>query len=101
MLRHISEMPDVDDYRWNHPEYDESALERSERAPQVHVCISWFLRDLRGTKAVFHSGGDDGFITRLILFPEKKAAVVWMVNCDDNSAGLSGIDDAAVAAALN
>jgi hypothetical protein len=49
---------------------------------------------------VFHSGGDDGFITLLILFPEKKTAVVWMVNCD-SSAGLSGIHDAAVAAALN
>ncbi|HKE29353.1 MAG TPA: serine hydrolase domain-containing protein [Bryobacteraceae bacterium] len=72
----------------------------AELASQVHVGISWFLRDLRGTKAVFHSGGDDGFLTLLILFPEKKTAVVWMVNCD-NSAGLSGIHDAAVAAALN
>jgi len=72
----------------------------AERAPGVHVGISWFLREVRGAKAVFHNGGDDGFITRLILFPEKKAAVVWMVNCD-NSAGLSTIDDAAVAAAMN
>ena len=75
-------------------------ISAAERAPQVHVGMSWFLRDLRGTRAVFHNGGDDGFITRLILFPKKKAAVMWMVNCD-NSAVLAGIDDAAVAAAMN
>jgi CubicO group peptidase (beta-lactamase class C family) len=67
--------------------------------PDVKVGISWFLRDIHGQKAVFHDGGDDGFLTQLILFPKIKAAVIWMVNCD-NDAGLSEVDNAAISAVV-
>jgi CubicO group peptidase (beta-lactamase class C family) len=82
------------------PTYDLMWKPIVERAPDVHVGISWFLRELRGRKAVFHNGGDDGFITGLMMFPEKKAAAVWMMNCD-NPAGLLAINNATVEAALN
>ncbi len=35
----------------------------AERAPQVHVGISLFLRDLRGSRAAFHNGRSPGSST--------------------------------------
>jgi len=32
MLNHVSGMPDVEDYEWGHPQYDEGALERFVRS---------------------------------------------------------------------
>jgi CubicO group peptidase (beta-lactamase class C family) len=46
------------------------------------VGISWFLNDLNGQQAVFHGGGDDGFLTYLIFVPARKTGVVVMSNCD-------------------
>jgi CubicO group peptidase (beta-lactamase class C family) len=46
------------------------------------VGISWFLNDLNGQQAVFHGGGDDGFLTYLIFVPANKIGVVVMSNCD-------------------
>lgn len=46
------------------------------------VGISWFLSDQNGQQAVFHGGGDDGFLTYLILVPARKTGVVVMSNCD-------------------
>lgn len=51
------------------------------------VGVSWFLQERKGKRIVSHSGGDDGFATLLVLFPEKRAAVVFMVNCDNCKAG--------------
>jgi hypothetical protein len=39
-----------------------------------------------------HDGGDDGFRSRLVLFPGLKRAVVYMTNCD--YANLQSIDAA-------
>ena len=46
------------------------------------VGISWFLGEYRGTLMVGHSGGDTGFATDLAMLPDKKIAVVWMMNSD-------------------
>lgn len=62
------------------------------------VGISWFLGEVKGREAVFHNGGDDGFRTRLVLFPGKGIAVVFMTNCDFGSLGM--IDDEVMKAAL-
>jgi CubicO group peptidase (beta-lactamase class C family) len=43
MLSHISGMPDVEDYDWEHPEYDDGALER-------------FVRSVSGRKMLFNPG---------------------------------------------
>ncbi len=44
--------------------------------------ISWFLSEYRGHATVGHGGGDTGYLTDLVMFPEKKIAVAWMTNCD-------------------
>ena len=46
------------------------------------VGISWFLGEYRGTAMAGHSGGDTGYATDLAMLPEKKIAVVWMMNSD-------------------
>ena len=62
--------------------YDVMWKQYAKRTEAVGVGISWFLADLHGQKAVIHNGGDDGFMTRLVLFPERRAALVYMLNCD-------------------
>lgn len=49
--------------------------------------MSWFLGTYRGNALVTHSGGDTGFITDLVMLPDRKIAVVWMANCDWIDAG--------------
>src|SRR5262249_12667062 len=48
----------------------------------ARVGISWFLEESKGESFVTHSGGDDGFLTDLILLPKRKIGVVIMTNCD-------------------
>ena len=49
---------------------------------QKYIGISWFLTTMEGEQAAYHSGGDDGFRTLLILLPERHAAIVFMTNCE-------------------
>ena len=44
------------------------------------VGISWFLKMKDGHLIVSHGGGDDGFITGLVLIPDQDAAFVYMQN---------------------
>jgi CubicO group peptidase (beta-lactamase class C family) len=47
------------------------------------VTLSWSLGRLNGSKLYNHSGGDTGYRTFFGFMPEKKSAVVMMVNTDD------------------
>jgi CubicO group peptidase (beta-lactamase class C family) len=62
------------------------------------VGISWFLGEYRGTAMAGHSGGDTGYATDLAMLPEKKIAVVWMMNSDWR--GSRGLTPAALDVAL-
>jgi CubicO group peptidase (beta-lactamase class C family) len=68
---------------------------QTSRSP---VGISWFLGEYRGTVMVGHSGGDTGYATDLAMLPEKKIAVVWMMNSDWR--GSRGLTPAALDVAL-
>lgn len=46
------------------------------------IGISWFLRKYKNYAIVTHSGGDVGFVSNLVLIPEKSIAVVMMSNFD-------------------
>jgi CubicO group peptidase (beta-lactamase class C family) len=46
------------------------------------IGLSWFLGQHRGRRIVSHGGGDTGYITDLVLIPEGRKAVAWMVNVD-------------------
>ena len=50
------------------------------RKPGAKVGISWFLEDRDGMSVVAHSGGDDGFMTDLVLIPGSRMALVLMAN---------------------
>jgi CubicO group peptidase (beta-lactamase class C family) len=67
--------------------YDVMWKPAAELKPASSVGISWFLTEVNGERAVLHNGGDDGFRTRLVLFPPRKAAVIFMTNCDFGNLG--------------
>ncbi len=46
------------------------------------VCLSWFLGKMNDSPLYYHDGSDDGFNTFFGFLPEKKSAVVLMVNSD-------------------
>jgi CubicO group peptidase (beta-lactamase class C family) len=62
--------------------YDVMWKPAAEAGGRDSVGISWFLNDQNGQQAVFHGGGDDGFLTYLIFVPARKTGVVVMSNCD-------------------
>jgi CubicO group peptidase (beta-lactamase class C family) len=66
--------------------------------PFPQVGISWFLNKYREHAVVTHSGGDTGFVSNLVLLPEKRIAVVMMSNYD--RAPLRAITNAALDVAL-
>jgi CubicO group peptidase (beta-lactamase class C family) len=55
---------------------------------KVSVGISWFLKEsipfsrTKGRTMVMHSGGDDGFLTKIMLLPAEKRGVILMTNYD-------------------
>ncbi len=62
--------------------YDVMWKPASAGSAPAPVGISWFVGEINGQKAISHNGGDDGFLTRLVMFPDKKLAFVYMTNCD-------------------
>ena len=57
------------------------------RKTDVSVGLSWFLQRKDGRLIVSHSGGDDGFISQLVLIPDTGFAFIMMTNSD--SAGIA------------
>ena len=76
--------------------YDLMWKPAGERFPQIG--ISWFLNKYKEHAVVTHSGGDTGFVSNLVLLPDKKIAVVIMSNYD--RAPLRTITNAALDVAL-
>ena len=72
------------------PQRDMTAelTERANRAgvklpfEAMAVGLSWFLPTRGGRHLVWHSGGDNGFRTDLLLFPADSLAIVVMANGD-------------------
>ncbi|HYE08555.1 MAG TPA: serine hydrolase [Patescibacteria group bacterium] len=46
------------------------------------IGLSWFIKNYKGVKLIFHTGGDTGYTSNLVLIPEKKAALAFYCNCD-------------------
>lgn len=53
------------------------------------IGLSWFLREVRGRRAIGHSGSDTGYRTDLLLFPDDHFGVVVLCNYSgaDNPVG--------------
>lgn len=52
------------------------------RKPGINVGISWFLETKDGRTFISHGGGDDGFVTSIVLLPEMNVAFVLMQNSE-------------------
>lgn len=50
------------------------------RKPGAWVGISWFIETKDGHPLISHSGGDDGFMTDLVLAPDADMGLVLMTN---------------------
>jgi CubicO group peptidase (beta-lactamase class C family) len=59
----------------------------SQNFPSTHFSaygLGWELADFAGRKMISHSGGADGFVTSVCLFPEEKLGIVVLTNTDAN-----------------
>jgi CubicO group peptidase (beta-lactamase class C family) len=48
--------------------------------------LGWGLRDYHGRKLVGHTGGVGGFVSRVMLVPEKNLGVVVLINAEEDGA---------------
>jgi CubicO group peptidase (beta-lactamase class C family) len=48
--------------------------------------LGWFLRDYRGRELVGHSGGVQGFVSRVMVVPEENLGVVILTNAEEGGA---------------
>ena len=46
------------------------------------IGLCWALGEYQGHLAVWHAGGDLGFVADFVMIPDKKIAVIWMMNAD-------------------
>jgi CubicO group peptidase (beta-lactamase class C family) len=46
------------------------------------VGMSWFIETKKGHTIISHSGGDDGFVTLIVLVPDLNMAFLWMQNSE-------------------
>lgn len=47
------------------------------------VGYSWFMREYKGIDLIYHTGGDTGYCSNLVLIPEKASALSLFCNCDN------------------
>jgi len=48
--------------------------------------MGWGLRDYKGRKLIGHSGGVQGYVTRVLLVPEEDLGVVILTNAEEDNA---------------
>lgn len=48
----------------------------------TQIGLSWFMKQYKGVELIFHTGGDTGYASNLVLVPEKNAALAFYCNCD-------------------
>jgi tetratricopeptide (TPR) repeat protein len=76
--------------------YDLMWKPAGEKFAQIGIC--WFLREYRGHRTIGHSGGDVGFVSNLVLVPDRGIGVIMMSNFD--RAPLGPLTNAALDVAL-
>lgn len=48
----------------------------------TNMGLSWFMKQYKGVELIFHTGGDTGYTSNLVLIPSKNAALAFYCNCD-------------------
>jgi CubicO group peptidase (beta-lactamase class C family) len=56
------------------------------RAKFAAYALGWGIRDYHGRKLVGHSGGVEGFVSRVMLVPEENLGVVILTNAEEGGA---------------
>lgn len=46
------------------------------------VGLSWFMKSYKGVDLIFHTGGDTGYCSNIVLIPKHNAALTFYCNCD-------------------
>ncbi len=57
-------------------------VQQISEEPPTYMGLGWFLSEYKGEPIHYHSGGDTGFNTKLIILPGKRAGAVFMCNAD-------------------
>ena len=56
----------------------------AEAAPRfAGYALGWFVQDYRGERIVWHAGGTEGFLTRVVLLPDRDVGFVILQNSMD------------------
>jgi CubicO group peptidase (beta-lactamase class C family) len=51
----------------------------------AEYALGWFVRDYKGHKIIEHSGGTEGFLTEVVLIPEKNTGFVVLQNSEESA----------------
>jgi CubicO group peptidase (beta-lactamase class C family) len=58
----------------------------SARPMFAAYCLGWLFRDYRGHRLIGHTGGVQGFVSRVALLPEENLGIVILTNAEDGGA---------------
>jgi CubicO group peptidase (beta-lactamase class C family) len=58
----------------------------SARPMFASYCLGWFFRDYHGHRLIGHTGGVQGFVSRVALLPEENLGIVILTNAEDGGA---------------
>lgn len=58
----------------------------SARPMFAAYCLGWLFRDYHGHRLIGHTGGVQGFISRVALLPEENLGIVILTNAEDGGA---------------
>jgi CubicO group peptidase (beta-lactamase class C family) len=53
------------------------------KPPSEKIGLCWFLDESKGERLVKYFGSDDGFLTAIGLFPEKRIGIIILINSDN------------------
>jgi CubicO group peptidase (beta-lactamase class C family) len=58
----------------------------SARPMFAAYCLGWLFRDYHGHRSIGHTGGVQGFVSRVALLPEDNLGIVILTNAEDGGA---------------
>ncbi|HQR08868.1 MAG TPA: serine hydrolase domain-containing protein [Gemmatales bacterium] len=51
--------------------------------PPEKMGLCWFLNESKGERMIKHFGSDDGFLTAVLMFPDKRLGIIILINSDN------------------
>jgi CubicO group peptidase (beta-lactamase class C family) len=66
-----------------------AALATYPEATQMSYALGWIVQDYRGQSLITHTGGTQGFRSRIVLVPRARLGIVLLTNSDVGTSGAS------------